>query len=68
MLLLSKWKPKTKWEGCRVHHELKKPHFVMVKYLLHGAHMISAFGALESQPKFYLNNTIDADMFLQAGN
>jgi len=68
MLPLSKWKPKTKWEGCRIDDELKEPRFIMAKYLLHGAHMISAFGASESPLKFYLNDTIDSDMFLRAGN
>ncbi|KAJ6550186.1 hypothetical protein B0H19DRAFT_1298710 [Mycena capillaripes] len=67
MLKLSKWVPKTKWAGCRVYDEEKALGFVMAKYLIRGAHMIPVFEA--SKPSLtFLNDVIDGDMFLRAGN
>lgn len=42
--------------------------FVMVKYLLRGMHMIEAFTGNTKERREFLNDTIDADMFLRAGN
>ncbi|KAJ7892469.1 hypothetical protein B0H14DRAFT_2335315 [Mycena olivaceomarginata] len=67
MLKPSKWVPKTKWAGCRVYDEEKALGFVMAKYLIRGAHMIPVFEA--SKPSLtFLNDLIDGDMFLRAGN
>ncbi|KAJ7663215.1 hypothetical protein DFH06DRAFT_1395296 [Mycena polygramma] len=41
--------------------------FVMVKYLIRGAHMIPVFDANKPSLTF-LNDVIDGDMFLRAGN
>lgn len=63
----STWKPKTKIEGCAVLKEDKDLHFVMVKYMIRGAHIIPIFDT--KTDKFFLNNDlIDPDMFLRAGN
>ena len=62
----STWKPKTQIDGCPVLREDKDLHFVMVKYLIRGAHMIPIFDT--KTDKFFLNDLIDPDMFLRAGN
>ncbi|KAJ7201091.1 hypothetical protein GGX14DRAFT_659051 [Mycena pura] len=67
MLKPSKWVPKTKWAGVRVYDESKSLNFVMVKYLIRGAHMIPVFDANKPSSTF-LNDLIDGDMFLRAGN
>ena len=67
MLKLRKRVPKTKWAGVRVYDEKKSLDFVMVKYLICGTHMIPVFDA--NKPSMtYLNDLIDGDMFLRAGN
>jgi hypothetical protein len=67
MLQHSKWKPNTVWEGCRVYDESKEPRFVLPKFLVRGVHMISTFES-NSVGRAYLNDLIDYDMFLRAGN
>ncbi|KAJ7090711.1 hypothetical protein C8R44DRAFT_835939 [Mycena epipterygia] len=67
MLKPSKWVPKTKWAGCRVYEEKVSTQFVMLKYLVRGAHMIPVFDANKSSLT-YFNDLIDGDMFLRAGN
>ncbi|KAJ7646003.1 hypothetical protein DFH06DRAFT_1136155 [Mycena polygramma] len=63
----SKWVPKTQWANMRVYDEQKSFDFVMVKYLIRGAHMIPVFDANKPSLTF-LNDVIDGDMFLRAGN
>ncbi|KIJ56113.1 hypothetical protein M422DRAFT_150851, partial [Sphaerobolus stellatus SS14] len=58
----SSWKPKTKWEGCKVFEE-KEYDFFFVKYLIRGCHMIPTFE--KSRKVFYLNDLIDGDAFLR---
>jgi hypothetical protein len=67
MLHPSKWKPRTIWDGCRIYDEMKEPQFIMPQYLVRGAHMISVFEA-NTVGRVYLNDLIDNDMFLRAGN
>ncbi|KAJ7802113.1 hypothetical protein B0H13DRAFT_1672389, partial [Mycena leptocephala] len=43
MLKSSQWRPKTKWTNIRVYEEKNSLDFVMVKYLIRGAHMITVF-------------------------
>ncbi|KAJ7679650.1 hypothetical protein B0H17DRAFT_887101, partial [Mycena rosella] len=62
MLTLSKWVPKTKWAGCRNYEEKKATRFIMLKYLVHGMHMIPVFDVPRKDLK-YLNDIIDGDMF-----
>ncbi|KAJ7793347.1 hypothetical protein B0H14DRAFT_2224160, partial [Mycena olivaceomarginata] len=62
MLKPSKWVPKTKWAGCRVYDEEKALGFVMAKLLDSGAY------DPPSHPLTFLNDLIDGDMFLRAGN
>ncbi|KAJ7923822.1 hypothetical protein B0H13DRAFT_1463328, partial [Mycena leptocephala] len=67
MLKKSNWTPKTKWAGCRVYDEKKSLDLVLVKYLIRGAHMIPVSDA--NKPSLaYLNDLIDGDMFVRAGN
>lgn len=67
MLKPNAWRPKTMWEGCRVYQEQKGTQFVMLEYLLRGAFMVPAFDS--NKPSLlYLNDLVDADMFLRAGN
>jgi hypothetical protein len=67
MLKPSKWVPKTKWAGVRVYDEKKSLDFVMIKYLIRGAHMITVFDT-KKPSMTYLNDLIDGDMFLRVGN
>ncbi|KAJ7800252.1 hypothetical protein B0H14DRAFT_3786188 [Mycena olivaceomarginata] len=67
MLKPSKWVPKTKWAGVRVYDEKKSLDFVMIKYLIRGAHMIPVFDT-KKLSMTYLNDLIDGVMFLRAGN
>ena len=46
---------------------MKEPQFIMPQYLVRGAHMISVFEA-NTVGRVYLNDLIDNDMFLRAGN
>lgn len=62
----SSWKPKTNIDGCQVLEEVNEPQFVMLKYLIRGAHMIPVFDTKDG--RFMLNDLIDSDMFLHAGN
>jgi len=52
--------------GCPGLEEANEPQFVMLKYLIHGAHLIPIFCTKEG--RFFLNDLVDADMFLQADN
>ncbi|KIJ24675.1 hypothetical protein M422DRAFT_194394, partial [Sphaerobolus stellatus SS14] len=58
----SKWNPKTRWEGCQVFEE-KGYHFILLKYVLRGCHMIPVLN--NNGKLFYLNDLIDGDTFLQ---
>ncbi|KAH7916912.1 hypothetical protein BV22DRAFT_1027237, partial [Leucogyrophana mollusca] len=62
----STWRAKTKWSGVRVYQEELAYQFVMVKYFVRGVHMITAFDGKAGC--YYLNDLLDADIFLRAGN
>ena len=62
----SKWKPKTTFKGCYVLEEETQPRFVLAKYLTRGAHIVPVFDT--QCGRFILNDLIDFDMFLHAGN
>ncbi|KIJ35381.1 hypothetical protein M422DRAFT_133116, partial [Sphaerobolus stellatus SS14] len=57
----SKWRPRTKWEGCTVSEE-KSYTFVLLKYLIRGCHLIPAFE--KDEGKYYLNDLVDSDAFV----
>ncbi|KAJ7203553.1 hypothetical protein GGX14DRAFT_369396, partial [Mycena pura] len=63
----SQWKPKTVWENCRVLED-GRTMLMLPKYFIRGAHLIRAFGSPRDHTRFYLNDVIDADWFLRAGN
>ena len=56
------WRPKTKWEGCRVLRE-KGYDFVLLKYLIWGCHLIPTFDKDEST--YYVNDLVDNDAFIR---
>ncbi|KIJ39542.1 hypothetical protein M422DRAFT_257594 [Sphaerobolus stellatus SS14] len=62
MLKNSRWRPRTKWEGCRVLEE-KNYEFVLLKYLIRGCHMIPTFE--KEDGTYYLNDLVDSDAFLR---
>lgn len=62
----SKWRASTQIEGCNVLEEAQEPQFVMLKYMIRGAHMIPIFCTKEG--RFILNDLVDGDMFLRTGN
>ncbi|KAF8516875.1 hypothetical protein JB92DRAFT_3082636 [Gautieria morchelliformis] len=61
----TKWRPQTPWETCQVYGE-QDYRFLLLKYIERACHMIPAFGSKEGL--YYLNDLIDADMFLRCGN
>ena len=61
----SSWRPNTPIEGCYI-LEAQEPQFVMLKYMIRGAHIIPIFSTRAG--RFVLNDLIDGDMFLRAGN
>ncbi|THU98550.1 hypothetical protein K435DRAFT_818849 [Dendrothele bispora CBS 962.96] len=63
----AKWKPKTVWDGCIVYQEQKTTEFILLDYLIRGAHFISFYDI--QQPNAYcLNDLVDGDWFIRAGN
>ena len=66
MFKYSSWQPNTVIEGCHVLEEANEPQFVMLKYMVRGAHIIPIFSTKAG--RFVLNDLIDGDMFLRAGN
>ncbi|KIJ32951.1 hypothetical protein M422DRAFT_183772, partial [Sphaerobolus stellatus SS14] len=58
----SSWKPKTKWEGCKVFEE-KEFDFFLMKYLIRGCHFAPTFDG--SNKRYYLNDLVDGDAFLR---
>ncbi|KAJ7229202.1 hypothetical protein GGX14DRAFT_345819 [Mycena pura] len=63
----ARWKPKTFWENCRVLED-GRTMFMLPKYFIRGAHLINAFGAPREDTTFYLNDVVDSDWFIRAGN
>ncbi|KIJ24430.1 hypothetical protein M422DRAFT_274777 [Sphaerobolus stellatus SS14] len=62
MLEASKWRPNTKWEGCRVLEEKGLYQFILLKYLIRGCHLIPATD--KGTGKYYLNDLVDSDAFV----
>ncbi|KIJ38049.1 hypothetical protein M422DRAFT_177113, partial [Sphaerobolus stellatus SS14] len=58
----SKWRLRTKWEGCTVLEE-KSYTFVFLKYLIRGCHLIPTFK--KDEGKCYLNDLVDSDAFVR---
>lgn len=67
MLKSSSWKPNTVWDGCRVYEEPKETQLLSMKYLVRGAYMAPAFDS-KKDALLYLDDIVDYDMFLRAGN
>ncbi|VDB87329.1 unnamed protein product [Peniophora sp. CBMAI 1063] len=64
----SKWKPRTAWDGCQVEAEVNRLEFILIQYLVRGAHLITAFGAPTNRKEgllFFFNDCIDNDMYLR---
>ena len=60
------YKPWNPWEGCCVREQETKKEFILVKYLVRGAHMIPVFNAPSSRLNhYYLDDCIDNDMFVR---
>lgn len=62
----SSWKPSTSIENSEILDEMNKPQLVLMKYLIRGAHMVPVFCTKEG--RFILNDLVDGDIFLRAGN
>ncbi|KIJ38584.1 hypothetical protein M422DRAFT_176350 [Sphaerobolus stellatus SS14] len=56
------WRPKTKWEGCRVLRE-KEYGFVLLKYLIRGCHLIPTLD--KDKSTYYVNDLVDNDAFIR---
>ncbi|KAJ7220258.1 hypothetical protein GGX14DRAFT_515671 [Mycena pura] len=63
----SRWKPRTAWENCRVFED-GRTIFMLPKYFIRGVHLVNAFGCGKETSTFYLNDIVDSDWFLRAGN
>ncbi|KAJ7191815.1 hypothetical protein GGX14DRAFT_380770 [Mycena pura] len=63
----AQWKPKTVWENCHILEDGRTT-FMLPKYFIRGAHLINAFGSQKESTVFYLNDVVDSDWFLRAGN
>ena|ERR1700761_5982692 len=64
---LSRWSPNTVWENCWVLED-GRTMFVLPRYFIRGAHHINTFGCAKEASMFYLNDVIDSDWFIRAGN
>ena len=62
-----KWKPNTLWDGCKVLEEDKILSFLVMDEVVWGALLVLAFGS-GNISLYYSIDTIDSDMYLQAGN
>lgn len=62
------WAPKTVWDNCRVVEEGNKSSFVLVEYFIRGVHLVNAMGCNKEDTTFYIDDTVDNDWFLRAGN
>ncbi|KAJ6474374.1 hypothetical protein C8R45DRAFT_1063502 [Mycena sanguinolenta] len=63
----SRWQPKTLWKNCRVLED-GRTMFILAKYLIRGVHLVNAFGCAKESTTYYLNDLVDNDWFLRAGN
>ncbi|KAJ7194917.1 hypothetical protein GGX14DRAFT_377430, partial [Mycena pura] len=63
----ARWKPATVWENCRMLED-GKVMLMLPKYFIRGAHLINAYGSKHPDSTFYLNDVVDSDWFLRAGN
>ncbi|KAF8515326.1 hypothetical protein BU17DRAFT_67919 [Hysterangium stoloniferum] len=61
----ARWKPKTTWKNCQVFEEKGKS-IIFLKYVVRACHMIPTFDGPDKT--YYLNDMVDADMFLRCGN
>jgi hypothetical protein len=62
----SSWKPFSLWDNCQVYDEVKDPKFILVESLVRGVLMAPTFDGPSG--KFYLDDAVDYDIFLWAGN
>ncbi|KAK7029277.1 hypothetical protein R3P38DRAFT_3314735 [Favolaschia claudopus] len=65
---ISKWRPKTVWDGCLVYEEGKEFSFLLLDYVIRGALLAPAHGARSTQQLRYLVDGVDGDMFLRILN
>ncbi|KAF7354721.1 hypothetical protein MSAN_01386100 [Mycena sanguinolenta] len=63
----SRWQPKTIWENCRILED-GRTMLILAKYFICGVHLINVFGCTKESTTYYLNDLIDNDWFLRAGN
>ncbi|KAF8530333.1 hypothetical protein BU17DRAFT_35668, partial [Hysterangium stoloniferum] len=61
----ARWKPKTTWKNCQVFEEKGKS-IIFLKYVVRAYHMIPTFDGPDKT--YYLNDMVDADIFLHCGN
>ncbi|KAF8142215.1 hypothetical protein K438DRAFT_2114720 [Mycena galopus ATCC 62051] len=62
---VSRWKPKTLWDGCQVRDEIKEYSFLSMEHVIRGALMVPV-SADSNEPTHILVDTVDADIFLCA--
>ncbi|KAJ7136181.1 hypothetical protein C8R44DRAFT_952955, partial [Mycena epipterygia] len=63
----STWRPKTIWKNCRIFEDSRTV-FILLQYFLCGAHIINCFGCNKEDHTFYLDDVVDSDWVLRAGN
>ncbi|KAJ7079647.1 hypothetical protein C8R43DRAFT_910083, partial [Mycena crocata] len=63
----SSWRPKTLWKNCRILED-SGTIFILPRYLVRGAHLITCFGCTKADHTFFLDDVADLDWVLRAGN
>ncbi|KAK6972028.1 hypothetical protein R3P38DRAFT_2383447, partial [Favolaschia claudopus] len=62
---LSKWRPKTVWDGCFVYKEGKESSFLLLDYVIRGALLAPAQGGTAHAHSLRYFVGVDGDMFLR---
>ncbi|KAJ7803493.1 hypothetical protein B0H13DRAFT_1671677 [Mycena leptocephala] len=63
----SGWRPKTVWKNCRIFED-GRTMFILPQYIIRGAHMVNCLGCNKEDHTFYLDDVVDFDWLLRAGN
>ncbi|KAJ7918110.1 hypothetical protein B0H13DRAFT_1869747 [Mycena leptocephala] len=63
----SAWRPKTVWKNCRIFED-ERTMFILPQYFVRGAHKVNWLGCNKEAHTFYLDDIVDFDWLLRAGN
>jgi hypothetical protein len=63
----TRWRPQTFWDGCKV-VEKGPSRFVLPDYVVRGALLVDTELGRPNSQRFFVDDTVDNDMFLRMGN